>query len=84
MSKLPSFPEPEDDEDEIDRSNRVLGTIGILFPGVSLHDVHCPACPSEYPPHNVGSVIMHLNDTHWWSRERIADWLDELPWQFTL
>lgn len=27
---------------------------------------------------DLGSMIMHLNDGHKWTRERIADWLDEL------
>ena len=27
---------------------------------------------------DLGSMVMHLNDGHKWTRERIADWLDEL------
>lgn len=28
-------------------------------------------------PQPVGAIIMHLNDTHRWTREAIADWLDK-------
>ena len=27
---------------------------------------------------DLGPMVMHLNDGHKWTRERIADWLDEL------
>lgn len=34
--------------------------------------LHCPECKNEI---NVFSLVMHLNDTHKWPRERIADFL---------
>lgn len=48
---------------------------GLPAVGVELADAPCQ-CP-------IGAIslmdaIMHLNDHHEWSRERIADWLDEL------
>lgn len=46
------------------------------LPGVN-NLVICPGClkPEEAP---LRSVIMHLNDSHKWTRDRIADWLDKL------
>lgn len=32
----------------------------------------------EKTSQDLGSMIIHLNDGHRWSREKIADWLDEL------
>lgn len=34
-------------------------------------------CEGNYPMgiSNVGNIVMHLNDRHMWSRERIAGWL---------
>lgn len=34
---------------------------------------HCPeGCKKHIP---IGAMIVHLNDDHHWSRERIAEWL---------
>ncbi len=39
----------------------------------------CPACAMM----NCGvGLIFHLNDTHFWSRERIADWIE--TWEAAL
>jgi hypothetical protein len=38
-------------------------------------DRACPQCDNGRP---VGDLVPHLNDTHHWSRERIADYLDTL------
>lgn len=35
----------------------------------------CPACGSEF---GIVGHVMHLNDTHKWTRERIADWIETL------
>lgn len=51
------------------------------LPGVDAIVV-CPACTvTDSPPweKKLWYVIQHLNDQHEWSRERIADFLDELP-----
>lgn len=39
----------------------------------------CPACDSSRP--GVASVVVHLNDIHYWTREQIADHVEtiELP-----
>ena len=40
-------------------------------------DVYEP--PKYFGDHVILSrVIIHLNDSHYWSREKIADWLDEM------
>lgn len=36
----------------------------------------CPACHGY--PENVFNLISHLNDTHRWTRERIADWVEAI------
>lgn len=59
--------------------------------------VKCPCtCPISEGRYKVEDCIMHLNDCHhpnspssldgWepWSRERIADWVDSLPFDFTV
>lgn len=38
--------------------------------------VVCPACSGF--PESVFNLIAHLNDTHYWTRERIADWVETL------
>ena len=51
------------------------------LPGVDAIVV-CPACTvTDSPPweKSLWYIIQHLNDQHEWSRERIADFLDELP-----
>lgn len=51
------------------------------LPGVDAI-VTCPACTvTDSPPweKSLWYIIQHLNDQHEWSRERIADFLDELP-----
>lgn len=39
----------------------------------------CPACGLEM---TVGMVVMHLNDTHRWTRERIADFVATVEVQY--
>lgn len=51
------------------------------LPGVDAV-VECPACTvKDSPPweKKLWYIIQHLNDQHRWSREAIADFLDELP-----
>jgi len=53
-----------------------------LVPALSDTSTPCPATQNEfpcgYPRSPIASVIMHLNDSHHWTREGIADWLDSL------
>ena len=37
----------------------------------------CPAC-EEYGIDNMQRVMVHLNNDHRWSRERIADWVETI------
>lgn len=64
-----------------------------LFPALNAHR-GCPAyglpmlngtthCRIE-GSHPVANLIMHLNDHHAWTRERIADWLETLDVDLTL
>ncbi len=40
------------------------------------HVVHGPCeCPNYYYGYTVESAVIHLNDTHKWTRERIAAWV---------
>lgn len=43
----------------------------------SIGDLYsCPQC--QHVVGNAAFVMSHLNDHHWWSRERIADWVEGL------
>lgn len=56
-------------------------TLTGLFPG--LDDLlGCPLCNNDGS--SLTNTIIHLNDDHKWSRERIADWLETLPVDLTL
>ena len=35
----------------------------------------CPSCLHVTPLNPVAEIIIHLNDDHEWTRERIADWV---------
>ena len=37
----------------------------------------CPASKCHFQTSAVGDLIAHLNDNHRWSRESIAEWIDE-------
>ena len=42
--------------------------------------VPCPACQTTYDPRfsrGLHGIVPHLNDIHRWSREAIADWVEE-------
>lgn len=69
-----------------------LVTMARSLPGMS-HTVACPAYGEDAYDYfeksykcerdgdydaNLYSTIIHLNDAHQWSREKIADWLDKL------
>lgn len=70
----------------------ISSALGTLFPGMEECDValSCPALPcpitgsceyvgaDEAEATSVSDWVMHLNDAHQWSRERIADWLETL------
>lgn len=49
-----------------------LQDLSNVYPAFAIYD--CPECGSDI---RRGSVIVHLNDDHRWSRERIAEWLKE-------
>ncbi len=39
----------------------------------------CPACHSrDVVLHGISCAVVHLNDVHHWTREGIADWLDQI------
>lgn len=42
----------------------------------ALRDLVKPPCACAAADSQLGAVIVHLNDDHYWTRERIADWLD--------
>lgn len=65
----------------------VVRQLSEVVPALENHTVTCPApgfnCPPGVPS-TLAGMIIHLNDRHQWSRERIADWLDTLPIDLTL
>lgn len=54
----------------------VLNTLRALLPGITT-EVTCPACPGPYTA-PIENRVQHLNDTHHWTREAVADWLETL------
>lgn len=60
--------------------SNVLKTLAGVFPGLDGATAKSP-CKCEVAKAglvNLGQVVIHLNDTHQWTRDRIADWLDTL------
>jgi len=58
----------------VDGSGATWEMLSQQFPILKIGQLRCPVCQSWNT--NVGSVIMHLNDHHRWTRERIADWIE--------
>jgi hypothetical protein len=65
----------------------VVDTLAALLPPGTLDTVvPCPGCGTplrndatcDAKPYTLMSQVMHLNDAHRWTREKIADWLDTL------
>lgn len=61
-----------------------------LFPALELRTAPCPvsmrcaALRSADGLDELADVVIHLNDDHRWSRERIASWLESLPIDLTV
>ena len=49
--------------------------IGARWQWVVSHLVLCPGCCGCHNQHHPREIIIHLNDSHHWSRERIAYWV---------
>jgi hypothetical protein len=50
------------------------------FPQLETSKTSCPVfgdCHTNLKEMQLGVAIVHLNDTHRWSREKIAGWIDE-------
>ena len=66
----------------------VVKELAALVPALTLQWV---ACPTPDPilvankgkpacrPCKISVMVLHLNDVHGWSREKIADWLESIP-----
>lgn len=69
-------------------SSQVIDELITLAPVLDTSMQYCPDCSNWSPPNSfrltLGSVIIHLNDHHHWTRERIADWLDTLNIDLTI
>jgi hypothetical protein len=66
---------------------RVFNALTALFPGAIDKEIRCPACDKSGTVATRDSVIgmvPHLNDKHWWTREKIADWMETLDVDLTL
>lgn len=53
-----------------------------ICPGLPRLCATCPDCAQG--PYRGELVVIHLNDYHHWTREKIADWLDTLDVDLTL
>jgi hypothetical protein len=60
--------------DEPDVGDVITAALRSTIPGFD-QLVGCPECPWRQ---ELGNVVIHLNDSHEWTRARIADWLDTL------
>lgn len=56
-------------------AEQVIGTLSSLVPGFELMTAVCPICLNQK---KLSSQVIHLNDSHKWTREDIADWLETL------
>lgn len=50
------------------------------FPVLAVQVSCCPQC-GTHCAETVDSVVPHLNDSHEWTRERIADWVESIEQQ---
>lgn len=55
-----------------------------LCPAMTEHTAACPQEGCTRPPDTLPGLVMHLNDSHAWAREEIADWLDSLDVDLTI
>lgn len=53
------------------------------IPGFAQMKQMCPECTAYGTDGSLRSTIIHLNDHHKWTRERIADWLETLDHDLT-
>ena len=70
------------------QSNTTLKFLAEHFNGIS-DKATCPECKenpygAHVPKRALYDIIMHLNDNHKWTRERIADWLETLDIDTTM
>ena len=63
-------------------ADQTVETLVGVCPGMC-NRVKCPEMDRPEPMH-VSTAVIHLNDHHKWSRERIADWLDTLDIDLTI
>lgn len=63
-------------------TNPVVEGLGKLVPSISTETAKCPVCLDHTA--SILNLIPHINDTHKWSREAIADWLDTLDINLTI
>ncbi len=54
-----------------------------LCPGLRDASAICPDCGTAGTV-PISTLIPHINDSHKWTRERIADWLDTLPFDLSI
>lgn len=52
-----------------------LMTKALALPGMNQKPPPCPQCHQKHA--FLASMVMHLNDKHRWTRERIANWLQD-------
>ena len=61
--------------------NEIARVLGKIVPDLmTFHP--CPACSLKNK--TILSVVIHLNDGHGWTREKIADWLETLDIDLTI
>jgi len=75
-------------KDNNDLAYSVKDSLKALIPGLEDMKVSCPKMATDEchwkSTATLLSVIVHLNDRHTWTRERIADWLETLDFDLSM
>jgi hypothetical protein len=70
-------------ERSFSHNNGPLGVLYEMYPQLTQKKVQCPQCMRlaawTFPaPTILSAVVWHLQDSHSWSREHVADYLEEI------
>lgn len=61
---------------------QIVAELKRVFPGLATKDVECSTCGMSF--YDLATLIIHLNDYEKWSREDIANWLEESEYNIQL
>lgn len=61
----------------LQHSNAGVTELNEMFPWMGRTQPGCPLC-RNFDGFSIGGLVAHLNDSHGWTRERIADWVETI------